>query len=278
MKFETGLKETVIDTIENGKAYFRYIAPVYVEASCLNCHSKEGYKIGDVRGAISIKFNIDYVERTLRTNRLIIIILGIISVLILLGIIYFFIIKLINKVNTFHQVIAEMAITDELTQLFNRRYFFNKLKQEYTRAKRYKHNLSCLMIDVDFFKKINDNYGHATGDTILQKVADLIKDNCRQTDIVARYGGEEIVVLLPETGQEGVVSVAENIRKATEQQDFFDEKGLRIQITVSIGAVSLNPDRLNSTANENELVKYADDALYRAKSKGRNRLEVYEAR
>ena len=168
-----------------------------------------------------------------------------------------------------------MLTTDELTGLNNRRHFFQRLEEELPRAKRYGHDISCIMLDIDHFKQVNDTYGHLTGDKVLMTLALLFATGFRETDVVARYGGEEIIILLPETDVEQARGVAEKIRAMVEEQDMTDDEGRTIRITASLGVAGLSPERLGSVSDPDALVKCADEALYRAKEGGRNRVEVW---
>jgi len=167
-----------------------------------------------------------------------------------------------------------MAITDHLTEIYNRRHFEEILKREFTRALRYNLHLSCLMCDIDHFKRINDTYGHAAGDTVLKETARLIASFLRETDIVGRWGGEEFIVLLTQAKKEDARKVAERILKAVEGHRF---QGLpeNERVTISIGIASIPEDR--EIDNWEKLIKYADEALYRAKRNGRNRIELSES-
>lgn len=159
----------------------------------------------------------------------------------------------------------DMAITDELTKLYIRRFFNLKLESEFRRAKRYGHRLTLVICDLDYFKKVNDSFGHQMGDTVLQTIADLLKAHVRETDIPARFGGEEFVVILPETNGEGGRIFGERFREAVAGSKVA---GLPCQITISIG-VATYPDDADSIQT---LISTADSALYEAKHKGRNRV------
>lgn len=161
------------------------------------------------------------------------------------------------------------AITDGLTGLFNHKHFHNRLEFEINRATRANAPLSILLIDADNFKQYNDRYGHPAGDEVLRKCAAAICANVRSMDIAARYGGEEFAVILAETDNKGAMVVAENIRRAIEEQRFPDKEGDSTHnVTASIGVSSFPAD----TNKMNDLVKLADDALYRAKREGKNRV------
>ena len=164
--------------------------------------------------------------------------------------------------------LEKLAITDYLTGLYNIRYFYHRIDEEISRAQRYKLHLSCLMIDIDHFKKINDNYGHRAGDIVLTEFAHLLKKHTRKSDVLARYGGEEFIVLLPQTSPEAAVSKAETIRNFIEKHRFRGIKG-KNGLTVSIG-ISSFPAR--TIKNKEDIITAADNALYKAKSTGRNRV------
>jgi diguanylate cyclase (GGDEF)-like protein len=273
--FETGEDEIYRKELIRGKIHYRYMAPLYVEESCLECHAQQGYKFGDVRGGISIQYNIDETERMLRNNNYIIVALGIITLSLLLGIIWFLVYRLMKKHNLAQKRIKEMAVTDELTGLYNRRHLFLQLKEEVKRAVRFRRRLGCVMIDLDYFKQINDTFGHHAGDIVLRIVAETIKASCREIDMVARYGGEEILILSPEMDIIGLHAFAERLRTAVEQLKITLESGREIKVTISLGIASLAPEQLAGFESDEQIIKLADEALYYAKKNGRNRVETY---
>lgn len=169
-----------------------------------------------------------------------------------------------------HDRTRKMAITDGLTRLYNHRHFYELLEQEFQRTRRYQANVSLIMIDIDFFKHINDTYGHQVGDDILRELALVIRGQVREVDILARYGGEEFAALLPQTSLEQAKVVAERIREAVERNEFTTSKG-SIKITVSLGTAAF-PEM--DIENQVELVQRADAGLYRAKETGKNRVAV----
>jgi diguanylate cyclase (GGDEF)-like protein len=159
--------------------------------------------------------------------------------------------------------IRELMLTDPLTGVANRRYLDQCLEQELQRIQRYGDKFSVIMTDLDFFKRINDKYGHNTGDTVLVKFTKVLNDNVRASDFVARYGGEEFVILLPDTDQEGATELAERIRLDVVQHRFPD---VQESVTASFGVTTVT-DAHNSV----EVLKKADEALYSSKKQGRNR-------
>lgn len=166
------------------------------------------------------------------------------------------------------EVAQERAMTDALTGLLNRYGLQHVLMREHAEARRYNRPLSCLMIDLDNFKTINDTYGHAAGDLALQQVASILRDAVRRSDTVFRYGGEEFLVLLPETDLEGGTALGEKIRAMAEARPFGN--GERIfNLTLSAGATTLCDDE-----SGNDMIARADMALYQAKEQGRNRVEA----
>ena len=163
-----------------------------------------------------------------------------------------------------------MAVTDGLTGLFNHREFYQSLRRELERARRYRHTLSLLMIDVDDFKRFNDLFGHPAGDSALQDISKLLRKCARTTDIIARYGGEEFSVILPESTPGGALMVAERIKSEVAAHNFNHNEKDPVHLTVSIGIYS----SMNGEATEDEIVSLADEASYIAKKSGKNRVVV----
>ncbi len=181
--------------------------------------------------------------------------------------------KVLDKSLLFQHT-KELSITDDLTGLYNRRYFNQRFEREVQRAKRYRRPLSILMVDIDYFKNYNDINGHLLGDDVLKKVAYLIESNLRKADIVARYGGEEFVILLPEIDKPHADQVAEKLRRTVELRHFPKEQYQpNKNLTISLGLATLPDDSTNSR----ELIEFADRALYRAKDEGRNRVVAYHS-
>ena len=171
-----------------------------------------------------------------------------------------------------YQKIQSLAITDGLTGLYTQSYFKERIMGEIKRAKSNKVPLSVAIIDIDFFKKINDTYGHQAGDVLLSQVANLIRGRFRETDFIARYGGEEFGVIMLHTNEEEAKKVLEEVRTSIEKERFFlpveSYHPVQVKITASIGFVEL--EKGSALAIEDELIKKADKALYKAKESGRN--------
>ena len=160
-----------------------------------------------------------------------------------------------------------LATTDPLTQVLNRRALLDRLSIEVDRARRFKSTLTLLLIDVDYFKLINDTAGHLAGDDVLRQLAALFEEAIRRVDIVARYGGEEFVVILPETSLDGGLVFAERLRERVAARPFEVGAERPLHLTVSIGVATFPSARVDSTE---DLFARGDEALYRAKSGGRN--------
>ncbi|MDJ0785079.1 MAG: diguanylate cyclase [Desulfosarcinaceae bacterium] len=172
-----------------------------------------------------------------------------------------------DEVHRQNEALQILATQDPLTGCLNRRAFFERFEVEFNRARRYRHNLACIMTDIDHFKRVNDQHGHQVGDEVLQQVAAVLRSALRDTDVVCRYGGEEFCLILTETGAEGARNTAERIRQTVANKAIND-----IRVTLSLGVVSLE----DPAANPSELLGFADKALYRAKNSGRNQVVTYQ--
>ncbi len=177
----------------------------------------------------------------------------------------------IRKINFMYTKTKELSITDALTGLHNRRHFEQTADREFLRAARYKSDLTFAVIDIDFFKHINDTYGHLCGDKILKEVAFLINDSFRKTDMVFRYGGEEFVIILTETNETDAQIPLERLREKIEN-NAFKFKTESLKVTVSIGFSSA----VEASEDATELFSFADKALYKAKESGRNQIQYYK--
>ncbi len=165
-----------------------------------------------------------------------------------------------------HMKVNELSITDELTGLYNRRKMDEVLESEFNKAKRYGSSLSVMILDIDHFKQVNDFYGHKVGDIILSHIGSILRRNIRNIDIATRYGGEEFVVILPQTDFNGAVLSAKKLKSIIRSQRFTQITG---EVTISIGIATMPDERINSI---DDILKIADDFLYEAKNSGRNRI------
>jgi diguanylate cyclase (GGDEF)-like protein len=166
--------------------------------------------------------------------------------------------------------LAHQAHIDYLTGLSNRRHFMEQGEIELSRAIRYKTPLSVLMLDIDFFKNVNDTYGHQVGDIVLQALSKVCLETLRQVDVAGRLGGEEFAIILPETDSKEALEVAERFREAVANIEVVIPSGLPIHFTVSIGVTTLGKKNINLDI----LIHQADKALYQAKETGRNKVCV----
>lgn len=183
----------------------------------------------------------------------------------------------LSRVDIYHETL-EVSLKDELTGVYNRRYFNDRFNREIKRAERYGHRISAIMIDIDYFKKFNDTYGHHVGDEVLKGVAQQLNIGLRDCDVLARFGGEEFVIILPETPKEGAAIVAEKTRARISDRtwefrnalrsDTNPDEFIRKQITISLGISTFPEDG----SEVNALMEIADQHLYMSKLNGRNRV------
>jgi len=168
------------------------------------------------------------------------------------------------------QRVQELTITDDLTSLYNSRYLHTLLDSEILRSKRYDKKFSMIFLDLDKFKEVNDTHGHIYGSTLLKETGQVILDNLRAVDIATRYGGDEFVVILPETEKENAILVAERLREAISSHIFLKNRGLNCQFTASFGVATFPTD----ADTKDNLIKLADEAMYKVKGRGRNGVEA----
>jgi diguanylate cyclase (GGDEF)-like protein len=168
---------------------------------------------------------------------------------------------------SYHEEIYRLMTIDGLTEIHNKRYFHEMLEREVSRSQRYERVFSIVIFDIDHFKKINDTFGHLAGDAVLRQLGSIVKHKVRRDDIIARIGGEEFAILLPEVGIDGGVEAARKLRAAVEATSFQFE-GTTIDVTISLGVAQWEP----GVADADGLIKNADDKLYEAKRSGRNRV------
>ncbi len=182
------------------------------------------------------------------------------------------IVRDVTERRQFLDQLKHLSITDNLTGLYNHRFFHERLRYEFARARRYGEQLGCIMIDVDFFKTVNDTYGHLLGDEVLKSLAGIVSRATRAVDLVARYGGEEFALLLPNTDLEGAARCAEHIWESVGTTEIRTRQGA-LRLTVSAGVAALADDM----KDEEELCRRADGALLIAKRRGRNNVCVWDS-
>lgn len=171
---------------------------------------------------------------------------------------------------SYHEEIYRLMTVDALTDLFNRRYFDDAIEREWSRSRRYGRPLALVLFDIDHFKRHNDEFGHVAGDVVLSRIARSVSTQLRREDIIARTGGEEFGVILPEIDGENAAAIAEKVRRIVETT-VIEFDGARIRVTVSLGVA----DRTDDIQASTELYERADRALYSAKNSGRNRVARY---
>ncbi len=167
--------------------------------------------------------------------------------------------------------LRELANRDGLTGLYNHRYFHEQLSKDFLRARRYHESLSCILLDIDYFKKFNDTYGHQTGDIVLSTLGQVIRDSIRDSDFAARYGGEEFALVLYHADRPTAINVAERLRQMVEHCEVRDKDHV-LHVTISLGVATFPHEQIS---NPKQIVECADKALYKAKENGRNRVEYF---
>ncbi|MBN2383690.1 sensor domain-containing diguanylate cyclase [bacterium] len=175
----------------------------------------------------------------------------------------------LENANLFNQA-EELAVTDDLTSLYNARFLNQVLEAEITRAQRYKSQVSFIFMDIDYFKLVNDNFGHMIGREALKEVAELMKSHFRETDLIARYGGDEFVLVLPETGTQETFQLAESMRRKLAEHVFLENTGNKVHLTASFGVATFPIH----AKNKDELILMADKAMFQAKGECRNMVYI----
>lgn len=260
-KFDSGIREFYRIEQTGDSSAFRYIAPLYVEQACLECHADQGYKIGDVRGGISINSDISDIQVKLKKNQSQIIVAGLLVTVLVIALLYFFTQKLMRRLIEARKEIEELVVKDPLTGIYNRRYVMERLAEELKRVKRGDYEFCCFIMDIDHFKLVNDKYGHLFGDEVLIEVVDMVTKALRSYDIFGRFGGEEFIVVAPGLGIEDSVALAERIRVAVKEANV---NGIRV--TISIGVSCYMP----GDETTDDIIRRADESMYIAKKDGRD--------
>jgi diguanylate cyclase (GGDEF)-like protein len=252
---------------------FRYLAPLRMEQGCLECHANQGYLVGQVGGGVSVSFDVTEAEQGVAQARWIAVGLFAFTTAALLVVMGRLVSSLHRRLNAAEARIVEMAITDELTGLHNRRFTEQRLKEELIRSQRHDRRTSCILLDIDLFKQVNDTFGHAAGDAVLRRLATAAVAVLRESDLLGRWGGEEFLAVLPETDLAGAQVMAERLRQAIEAMR-VEHEGRLLSVTVSLGVAEAPAGFDPDARDADRLVARADEALYRAKAAGRNRVEV----
>jgi diguanylate cyclase (GGDEF)-like protein len=264
-KFGQGERELSRLILENPAGpIYRFLLPLRADKSCLECHAT---RIGDVLGALSITLTISELVRQTHLSQLLIIMTAIVIIGLVVGISYFLTWRLVINLDEAQRRLKQLASTDELTGLRNRRHIIARLDEEFERAVRLDQPLCVLMLDLDFFKKINDTWGHPFGDHVLKWVANRMNEVVRAYDIVGRIGGEEFLIISPGTTLDEAIVLAERLRETIEQETIRHGE-VAITLTISAGIALMDKGDING----DDLIRRADAALYRAKQAGRNRV------
>jgi diguanylate cyclase (GGDEF)-like protein len=247
------------------------MGPLKTEASCLHCHAKQGYQVGDIRGGVSVSFDVHELEGKLRANLTTIIGLAILTIALLVGSLLVLFRQMMARLQVARDQLVTLATTDALTGLLNRRSILLRIEEEMERHRRSGEPLGCILLDVDLFKLVNDRLGHAAGDEVLRQVARHLKDTVRPYDSVGRFGGEEFLVILPGTDRETLRSAAERLRAGLPERVRTGSADAPQPVTASFGITTYRPGEGIDT-----FVARSDHGMYKAKTLGRNRVEEDE--
>lgn len=262
--FEEGKKEfSGLETMA-GQPYLRVMHPIFTEARCLGCHEEKGSTVGQVRGGVSVAVPM---EPLWQKNRRLSATIWWVHVLVWLlglgGIVFGF-----KRLQTAHDRIVTLMFTDPLTGIPNRRIFLESLEVAMSFAQRHQTRVSIIMADLDNFKSVNDTFGHDTGDRVLQSFAILLVENSRQEDLVARFGGEEFILMLPGTSAQEAALLGERIKCGWEETTLAE---FNVKVTSSFGVSAYQRGDTVSS-----LIERADQALYEAKRLGKNQVVMVE--
>jgi len=264
--FNAGKKEYFSFEQQNEEVFFRYMAPLVTTQPCLNCHAQQGYKEGDIRGGISVSIPATTILKQINVNRVAIILIALGIVGLLYAIMRYVARIFIGDLNQAEQQLQEMASHDHLTHLLNRRAGYQRIAGEMARAVRTQKPLAFILIDIDYFKRLNDTHGHTAGDMVLHQLACTLLEALRDYDVACRYGGEEFLVVAPETSVEQGFKLAERLR-TTIAATHFNIETQHISVTVSVGV-----SQMEEHDSIEDGISRADKALYQAKNSGRNRV------
>jgi diguanylate cyclase (GGDEF)-like protein len=268
--FDTGKTEAWATMSMTGEPVLHYMRSLITDASCLPCHGKQGYRIGDVRGAISVIVPEKQTLQQAAVNAGLVGILGLAATLILLAVTLALVRRMRGELGHAQAALVEAATVDVLTGLATRRATMERFETEIERAVRTHDPIAVIMIDLDEFKLVNDLHGHAAGDTVLKEMTKRIGDTLRPYDVFGRIGGEELLIVAPDTGLEEAVAIAERARAAAMSSPVY-AAGIDIPLTVSAGVTLVDPSEPESL---DHALARADEALYDAKANGRNRVSV----
>ena len=266
--FERGIKEVSSIEMMGGQNYLRWMKPLITEQGCLVCHQQQGYKVGQIRGGISQSVPMSLLENLTKGN------LGALWIkhisLWLIGCIFIYysyraLLRKTLELSEANQKLGELASTDVLTGLSNRRHAMQILEHLWAESIKNSTPLACMMIDADGFKEINDSYGHDAGDIVLRELAKELQYAVRTDDIVCRLGGDEFLIICPNTNEEGSMHIA-NITHSKISELTVEVAGGAWKGSISVG-VAVKTDSMQTPGN---LIKAADRGVYAAKKVGKN--------
>jgi len=266
-RFEVGAAKATGREPRGGVPWYRFAAPLFVEPSCVGCHS--GERVGTLRGALSVSFPVADAEAAVSRVRWMMAGLWALTLVTLIGAVWSLARLLQRRLAEADARVRDLASTDEVTGLRNRRHVLERLREEVARSHRYGRPLSCILFDVDHFKRVNDTLGHAAGDVVLQAVSQAVLEECRSMDVVARYGGDEFLILLPETDGAAAAALADRLRRSVATLAVM-HGGRALGVTASFGVAALDGRGDESPDEPDELLRRADQALYAAKRQGRD--------
>ena len=270
-EFRSGKQEAYRFDNQDDEVIFRYIFPLSVKESCLACHAAQGYKLGDIRGGISVTIPASGIINQIKRSKIHIISFAVFILLIITAIVLFISSHLIRNLKRAEVKLLDMASRDFLSGLLNRREGLNRFREEISKSRRKHLPLSVVLLDIDHFKKINDTHGHLAGDRVLQKLAATLQVAMRDYDIICRYGGEEFLLVLPDTALLKAVDIANRLRVEVAELTYEINSNTAVSMTISLGVA-----QLTGNEEENSLIHRVDQALYIAKEKGRNKVHFLE--
>jgi diguanylate cyclase (GGDEF)-like protein len=241
LSFERGATEAAARQTVGGRQVYRYMAPVYTLSSCRQCHGAVAYKVGSVRGAVSVDIPVAAVRHEAHVNLVLVATLGGLTLVAGLLALWLLVFKVTRRLRGAQANLAHLALHDPLTGVANRRQTMDRLAEELARAKRAGTPLSVVIIDLDHFKAINDQHGHPFGDVVLQGVVRRVQQAVRSYDVLGRFGGEEFLVVAPATAFADALTLAERIRVAVGAAPMGDEKA-SVTISVSAGVAQVRED------------------------------------
>lgn len=265
-QFQKGAKEVSIFEHRNDKEQFRYMAPLVVDETCLTCHAQQGYIVGDIRGGISVTLQADDFVLKIRQAKTFMVLGGIGVVVLVITSIWYISRFFIRDLQQAQEALTRMASTDFLTGLSNRMTGNQILAKELDRMSRKKTSLCIALIDLDHFKNVNDTYGHNVGDEILKFFSSTLLKSIRKYDTACRYGGEEFLVIMPQTSREEAIKIINRILNCLASAPAITSKG-NVYISISSGVVNVQNDETVDAC-----IDRADKLLYRAKEDGRSRV------